>query len=180
MTYLEKLIKERRSIRRFSEREVETEKVTALLEAARWAPSWGNCQCWHFILIKNQEKKEKLSQMLTKKNPATLSVKDAPLVIAVCGESKKSGSYNGQQKTRYKDWLMFDLGLATQNICLTAHDLGLGSVIVGAFDHEAVEDALQIPTGFEVVALLPLGYPDHAPSAPKRKEHSAFVHNEHF
>ncbi len=176
MQSLDEIIRERRSIRRFEKRDVELEKVTALLEAARWAPSWGNSQCWHFIVIQDQEQKERLAETLSKKNPATLTVRDAPVVLAVCGESKKSGYYGGQQITRYHDWLMYDLGLATQNICLTAHSLGLGSVIVGSFDHELAEKVLGVPQGYEVVSLLPLGYPDHAPSAPKRKESASFVH----
>lgn len=180
MSPLDELVRERRSIRRFSLQDVEAEKLTAIFEAARWAPSWGNSQCWHFVVIKELEAKARLSGTLTKKNPATLSVKDAPVVIAVCAELQKSGFYNGQQMTRYKDWQLFDLGLTTQNMCLTAHNLGLGSVIVGAFDHAKVEEILGIPSGHEVVALLPLGYPDHSPSAPKRKETSSLVHHEHF
>ena len=176
MQSLAEIIKERRSVRRFEKREVESEKLTALLEAARWAPSWGNSQCWHIIVIQDREQKERLAETLSKKNPATLSVVDAPVVLAVCGESKKSGYYSGQQITRYQDWLMYDLGLATQNICLTAHSLGLGSVIVGSFDHELAEKMLGITPGVEIVSLLPLGYPAHAPSAPKRKEIGAFVH----
>lgn len=180
MPVLDELIRGRRSIRRFAQQEVEAEKLTAILEAARWAPSWGNTQCWQFIVVRDPGVRERLSRALTPKNPATLSVKDAPLVLALCAESNKSGFYNGQQTTRYRDWLLFDLGLATQNICLAAHNLGLGSVIVGAFDHKAVEDVLRIPEGYEAVALLPLGYPDHSPSAPKRKESSAFVHYDQF
>jgi nitroreductase len=180
MQLLDEIIRDRRSIRRFEKREVESEKLTAILEAARWAPSWGNSQCWQFIVIQDREQKERLAETLTKKNPATLSVLDAPVVFAICGESKKSGYYNGQQITRYQDWLMYDLGLATQNICLTAHSLGLGSVIIGSFNHEMSEKILCIPKGYEIVSLLPLGYPAHAPSAPKRKESKTFVHYGHF
>ncbi len=172
------LVRGRRSIRRFTTREVEAEKLQQLLEAARWAPSWGNSQCWRFIVIKEQGSKEKLSQLLTRKNPATHAVRDAPLVLAVCGRSNISGFYNGQQVTRYGDWLLFDLGLATQNICLTAHNLGLGSVIVGAFDHAAAEEELHLPKGYEIVALIPLGYPDHSPSAPQRKACAELVFDE--
>jgi nitroreductase len=180
MQQLEEIIKNRRSIRRFEKQEVESEKLNMILEAARWAPSWGNSQCWQFIVIQDQEQKEKLKETLTQKNPATLSVQDAPVVFAICGESKKSGYYNGQQITRYQDWLMYDLGLVTQNICLMAHSLGLGTVIVGSFDHEMAEKVLRIPKGYEIVALLPLGYPAHAPSAPKRREVKTFVHYGHF
>jgi nitroreductase len=180
MQQLEEIMRNRRSIRRFEEREVEAEKLTAIFEAARWAPSWGNSQCWQFIVIRDREQKEQLIETLSKKNPATLSVLDAPVVLAICGESKKSGYYNGQQLTRYQDWLMYDLGLATQNICLTAHSLGLGSVIVGSFDHEMAEKILRIPNGYEIVSLLPLGYPAHTPSSPKRKECASFVHYGHF
>jgi nitroreductase len=180
MQQLDEVIRNRRSIRRFEKQEVEAEKLEAILEAARWAPSWGNSQCWHFIIIQDREQKEKLAETLTTKNPASLSVVDAPVVLAICGESKKSGYYNGKQITRYQDWMLYDLGLVTQNICLTAHNLGLGSVIVGSFNHEMVEQVLHIPKGYEVVSLLPLGYPAHSPSAPKRKDIQAFVHYGHF
>jgi len=180
MQQLDEIIRSRRSIRRFENREVEAEKLEAILDAARWAPSWGNTQCWQLIVIQDRDQKQKLAETLSNKNPASLSVVDAPVVLAICGESKKSGFYNGQQITRYQDWLLFDLGLATQNICLTAHSLGLGSVIVGSFNHETVEKVLRIPNGYEIVSLLPLGYPAHFPSAPKRKELRAFVHYGQF
>lgn len=180
MQQVDEAIRDRRSIRRFEKREVETAKLEAILEAARWAPSWGNSQCWEFIVVQDQELKKRLAETLTNKNPASLSVADAPIVLAICAESKKSGYYNGKQITRYQDWFLYDLGLATQNICLTAHYQGLGSVIVGSFNHEMVEEILRIPTGYEIVSLLPLGYPAHSPPAPKRKDIRAFVHYEHF
>ena len=96
MRQLDEVIRNRRSIRRFEKREVEAEKLTAILEAARWAPSWGNSQCWQFIVVQDRDLKEKLAETLSKKNPATLSVLDAPVVVAICGESKKSGYYNFQ------------------------------------------------------------------------------------
>lgn len=180
MQTLEKIIDKRRSIRRFTSQDVEKHTLEALLEAARWAPSWGNSQCWELIVIRDREKKGQLSQILSRKNPATLAVKDAPLVLAICAKSESSGFYNGIQVTRYRDWHLFDLGLATQNICLQAHDLGLGSVIVGAFDHQKAEEILELPEGYEIVALIPIGYPDQNPSAPKRKTVEEFVHYEIF
>jgi nitroreductase len=75
---------------------------------------------------------------------------------------------------------MFDLGLATQNLCLTAHELGLGTVIVGLLDHDKAKSVLHVPDTHEVVVLIPLGYPAKSPSAPKRKEISEFTHYETF
>ena len=58
--------------------------------------------------------------------------------------------------------------------------MGLGSVIVGSFDHKAAEELLQVPSGYELVALIPIGYPDNQPSAPKRRSISEFVHYDRF
>jgi nitroreductase len=177
---LQALIHERRSIRRFEDRKIEPEKLTTIFEAVRWAPSWGNSQCWELIVIEEGKDKEKLAEILSKKNPATLTVRDAPVVLAVCGQTKKAGYYNGVPKTKFADWLMYDLGLATQNLCLTAQSIGLGSVIVGAFDHQMAAEILAIPDGYEIVCLIPLGYPAHSPPAPARRTIAEFVHYRRF
>jgi nitroreductase len=76
--------------------------------------------------------------------------------------------------------MMCDLGLATQNLCLMAHDLGLGTVIVGLFDHERAKQVLNTPDGFELVTLIPVGYPAKVGNAPKRREMSEFTHQNRF
>jgi len=68
------------------------------------------------------------------------------------------------------DWFMFDLGLATQTLCLSAQSQGLGTVIIGLFNHDKVKEILFVPEGYEIVALIPIGYPAQKPSAPRRKE----------
>jgi len=171
---------DRRSIRRFKDDEVEQAKLEIVLETARWAPSWGNTQCCEVVVVRNAELKKKLSGLLSPKNPATLAVERAPVVLAVCGGLNKAGFYSGKALTKFGDWFMYDLGLATQNICLSAHEQGLGTVIVGAFDHDGVARLLEVPENYEVVALLPLGYPDHSPSPPKRKSLDNFIHNDTF
>jgi len=75
---------------------------------------------------------------------------------------------------------MFDLGIAAQTICLTAYNLGLGTVIVGLFDHNKAKDNLHVPEGFEVVALIPMGYPAKDAAPPKRREVRDFTHKEKF
>jgi nitroreductase len=64
---------------------------------------------------------------------------------------------------------MFDTGIAAQTFCLAAHEQGLGTVILGLFDEDKIEEMLQLPEDRELAALIPVGYPDEAPVAPKRK-----------
>ncbi len=170
----------RRSVRRYQSTGIEEDKLQKVLEAARWAPSWANTQCCELVVIKDEEIKKQLAGILSKKNPATIAMEKAPVVIAVCGRLEKSGFYNDKAVTKLGDWFMYDLGLTTQNICLAAHDEGLGTVIVGLFDHDGARDILNVPPTHEVVALVPLGYPDHEPPAPKRKAMEEFVHWEEF
>lgn len=64
---------------------------------------------------------------------------------------------------------MYDAGVASEAFCLAAYEQGIGSVIVGIFDGDAVSALLSIPDDRELVALIPIGYPDEAPTAPRRK-----------
>ena len=75
---------------------------------------------------------------------------------------------------------MFDLGLATQNLCLAAHACGLGTVILGLFDHNQAKTILKVPEGCELVSLIPMGYPAKRPSAPKRRQIEEFAHFDYF
>ena len=70
---------------------------------------------------------------------------------------------------------MFDTGIAMQSLCLAAYGLGLGTVVVGLFDHRKAEEILGVPQNVEVVAMIPLGYPAAEGGAPKRKEPSEFI-----
>ncbi|PLX48622.1 MAG: nitroreductase [Desulfobulbaceae bacterium] len=180
MNDLKDIIKNRRSIRKFQNKEVSTEIINDLLYSAKWSPSWGNSQCWELIIIDDEKQKYNLSQTLTKKNPASLAARNAPIVIAICAQKKKSGYYKGEAITKFNEWFMYDLGLVTQNICLTAHCLGLGTVIIGAFNHNKAKKILKLPANYEIVSLLPVGYPAHSPSPTKRRKISTFVHKNHF
>jgi nitroreductase len=82
--------------------------------------------------------------------------------------------------TKFGDWFMFDLGLATQSLCLTAHSMGLGTVVVGLYEHDKVNAALNLPAEMDNVVLIPLGYPTMVPKATKRKDVDAFVHYDTF
>ena len=174
------VIKERRSIRRYDTREVPEAIVNNLLETLRWTPSWANTQCWEVIRIKDKELREKLAEASFKGNPANKALVEAPVLLAICAKLNTSGFYKGEMTTKFGDWFMFDLGLAAQTLCLSAQSLGLGTVIIGLFDHDKAKKILAVPEGYELVALIPIGYPAHIPSAPKRKEIGEFLHDNAF
>jgi nitroreductase len=133
------------------------------------------------VVVREPDQKQRLRDTLPPKgNPAAGAMTAAPLVLAVCGRSRESGYYKGQATTKFGDWMLFDLGIATENLCLTAHHLGLGTVIVGLFDHDRAARVLQLPDGVEVVVMIPVGFPAKSPSAPKRREITEFVHRERF
>ncbi len=93
---------------------------------------------------------------------------EAPIVLVLCGQLQRAGFYKGQAATKLGDWFLYDLGIATQSVCLTAHALGLGTVVVGLFDQGKAKEALGVPEGYELVTMLPLGYPEKIPAAPKK------------
>ena len=174
------IIKGRRGIRRYKDSEVSKEDLDTILEAIRWSPSWANTQCWEAIVVKNLETKQHIREALSESNPARKALVEAPVLITLCGKLRRSGYYNGKSTTKFGDWCMFDLGICTQSLCLTAHHLNLGTVIVGLFDHDKVKEILNVPEGYEVVALIPLGHPSKEVKAPKRREISEFVHYDRF
>jgi nitroreductase len=177
---LMEVIRGRRSIRKYKPDPVPEEIFQKIMEAVRWAPSWANTQCWEVIVVKNPKIKSELSTALTKTNPALSSMTEAPLVIVLCGKKGVSGFKKGEAVTVKGDWLMFDTGIAMQTFCLTAYSLGLGTVVVGMFDHKKAEEILGLPQNAEVVAMTPLGYPAAESVAPRRKEIAEFVFNDKY
>jgi nitroreductase len=181
MSDLMEIVKGRRSIRKYEEKPVPEASLHQILESVKWSPSWANCQCWEIVVVRDSATKLKLQETFPPAgNPANKSIVQAPIVLALCAKMGVSGYYKDQVTTKFGDWMMYDLGLATQNICLTAHALGLGTVIVGLFNQDKAGKTLNIPDGYELVSLIPLGYPAKSGSAPKRREISEFSHEETF
>jgi nitroreductase len=181
-------IKNRRSIRQYKSDLVDDKTLQAVLEAARWAPSWKNTQCWRFIVVRDSNIKAEIANCLIKSkrgdivvdNGGSTAIKQAPVLIIACAELGKSGLNAGEFATDKGDWYMFDTALAMQNLVLTAHSLGLGTVHLGLFDAKKVSKILGVPEGFCVVSMTPLGYPDQEPRTPPRKELSEIVFQNKF
>ena len=170
MTAVEETIRQRRSVRRFEDREVPRELLLRVLEAARWAPSAMNRQPWHFVVVTAPERRAALVQATEVAGiPLQRHVARAPVLIALCGDERKSG------------WYVHDCCLASENLILAATALGLGTCWIGAFDEGKAASALGLPEGVRVVGLLTLGFPKGQVSdASPRDKLEDMVHWEEF
>jgi nitroreductase len=189
-----KVITDRRSIRRFKQNEVPDEMIRELLDAARLAPSGGNCQPWRFVVIKNQSCKEQLAKVV----PQPFATQ-APLVLVVCvDKNAMSGEYikkrteelfkvrsffappigkydpNDYAKKRLngpkidQSYLNLNVAIAIDHLTLRAVDLGLGICWVMKFDNKKVKEILSLNDRYEPLVLLPIGFPAQKPKPRPR------------
>ena len=159
----------RRSIRKFTEQAVPHDVLEQVIADAAYAPSWKNTQVSRYIAVEGREAIDTLAQTYAPFNARTLST--APLLIAqTCIKNRCGYERDGSFSTDRGDaWQMYDCGIAAQTFCLSAHDHGLGTVIMGIFDRPALEKYLNVPENQELVALIAVGYPAEQPAAPRRK-----------
>lgn len=168
-------IKNRRSVLRFESIQVEDDKVEAILEAGRWAPSWINRQPWSFIVIREQKTKEQLSEAVP--TTFTLGLREAPLCIAVVVNPEEDPYHFAE-----------DGAAATQNMALAAHSLGLNSSWIGVYDlknqknsaESKVKQILDIPKDQRVISLLPIGHIKLDLPKKDRKPLRQVLHQEKF
>ena len=167
-------IKGRRSIRVFKKQDVPDKTIEALIDAARWAPSAGNVRAWEFVIVRKQTVKKKLAKAAR----AQALIEEAPVIIVVCADEKRSSTgYGDRGKTLY---CIQDAAAAAQNILLTAYSLGLGACWVGAFDEAELKEVLNAPEGIRPVAMIPVGYPQEIPSRTDRRPLIQIMHHDTF
>ncbi|MGC8812595.1 MAG: nitroreductase family protein [Candidatus Aenigmatarchaeota archaeon] len=154
-------IRKRRSIRKFQKKEVEEEKLEEILKAAMYSPSAMHRRPWEFVVVRNQEIKEKLA----KATPFCSFIKDAPVVLVIAA---KPGILS-------RFWVE-DCAIAAENIYLEATNQGLGTCfcqIMGGKSvslkdsEEYVREVIKAPKSVRILCLMPIGYPDE-----KKPEHT--------
>ena len=166
-------IKTRRSIRNYKEDQISQEVLREVVELARFAPSWKNTQIARYYVVKDVALKKNIAEncmMDFTFNTKTLT--KAPALVVVAYVEKRSGfERDGSFSTSKEDrWEMFDVGIATQTFCLAANEKGLGTCIMGIFDEAKIAEAISLPEGQKVGAVVAIGYPAEEPQAPARKE----------
>jgi nitroreductase len=168
------VIRTRRSIRSFSNRVVGVETVGRILEAARIAPSAANTQPWHFIVVREADRRAKLAELAA----GQMFIAEAPVVIAACGLK-----YHDRYSWIADHMFLVDVSIAMTQLTLAARAEGLGTCWIGAFDHSGVHALLKVPDTHRVVMLTPLGYPagkDAFAGPGKRKNLAEIVSYETF
>ena len=190
-------IKERRSIRKYSQREVPKSVLLKILEGARWAPSAHNAQPWRFIILTEMEEKKRLAKAMAEKWNKDLikngvsenerkpllktSIErftQAPILIVACVSMEEMDKYPDRTRQRFEHLMATQsLAAAIQNMLLAAHALGLGACWFCAplFCPDVVKKVLRLPSDLEPQALITLGFPAEEPKPPPRKPLSEVV-----
>lgn len=159
------LVKNRYSVRGYQTREVEEEKLNAVLEAARLAPTAANRQPIQIIVVKTKGREEELKRIY----PSDWFVQ-APIVICVC--TIPDEAWVRKDGRNYSD---VDGAIVMDHIVMEAQSLGLGTCWMAAFNLEATREILEVPENVLPLLFTPLGYPDAEPRNPGRKSMEEIV-----
>lgn len=167
-----KIIKERRSVRRYRPDPIPEEALLRVLDAARFSPSGKNLQPWKFIIVRDKALKRHLAEASNRQS----FIAEAPVIVVACGFPDRCYSRMGNYM---KSWPV-DVAIAVEHMILQAQEEGMGTCWIGAFEEEEVKSLLNVPDGVRVLALTPLGYPDENPVPRKRKSLEEIVSYDSF
>jgi len=137
-------IRKRKSVRSYAPTSIPEEALVKILDAARLAPSAGNAQPWHFIIVRDEDKRARIAKGCRYGK----FLAESPVVIVACGDKKASPS-----------WYAIDTAIALEHLVLAATALELGTCWVGSFNQEDIHEMLKLPEKLEVIALMAIGYP---------------------
>ena len=158
---ISKAVKERRSIRIFLKKDIPGEIIDRLIEALIWAPSAGNLQSRKFYFVRDQKLKKQLAE-------AALSqhfISEAPVSIVCCSDARIGLHYGQRGIDLYS---LQDVSASIMAMMLVAHENGLGTCWVGAFNEQEVSNVMELPDYLRPVAIIPVGYPEKIPKPPSR------------
>ena len=160
------VIRGRRSIRDFVDKEIPGNQLKLIVEAGLWAPSGSNLQPREYILVKDKH----LLRAIKLVSPGLYGNPSALLVLCYNKDIAKKGGRLGETMA------LLDVALSAQNIMLMAYALGIGSCPILSFNKTAVKEILDIPEHIELVLMISLGYPKTWPKPPKRKNVEEVLH----
>jgi nitroreductase len=152
------LVRIRQSVRSYQGRPVEPEKLQAIVESVRLAPSASNAQPWTLIIIDEPLLKDKVARATFS---STISFNrfalEAPVIAVLTVETTKVITQIGGW-LKQREFSLIDIGIAAEHLCLQAADVGIGTCMLGWFDENAIKRLLNIPRSTRVGLLITLGY----------------------
>lgn len=164
MTSFMDLVLSRRSVRRYSPRAVEEEKISLCVEAARLAPSASNGQPWRFILVDEPSLREEVARACFGPGAAfNRFAAQAPVLIVLVIEPSTGLNRIGALVKR-RSYPLIDIGIAAEHFCLQAAELGLGACMMGWFGEGRIKKLLGVPAARRIGLVISLGYPDESDS----------------
>ncbi|MEA3495500.1 MAG: nitroreductase family protein [Bacteroidota bacterium] len=152
------LVEKRQSVRKYSSKAIEKEKLEQILESARLSPSACNSQPWHFVVIDNPEIKNSVAKATFNKvvNFNKFVTQAAVIIVIVIEKPTVISEIGGRIKN--KEYPLFDIGIVAEHICLQAEELNIGSCMIGWFDEKKIMKTLNIPNKKTVGLVITLGY----------------------
>ncbi len=164
-----KLISTRQSVRKYDfNRKVERIKIEKCIEAARLAPSACNSQPWSFVVVDDPELSQKVARATFSKIISfNKFAAKAPVIVVIVIEKPKLITQIGEA-LKDREFPLIDMGIAAQHFCLQAHELGLGTCMMGWFDEQQIKNLLHIPEKKRIGLCISLGY--EADNSPLRKK----------
>lgn len=173
MTGIE-LLKDRRSIRKYTDEIVSKEIMDSIMELTKFSPSWCNYQIARYTFITNRDIIDKIMADGIHGfayNAKTLKhAKNVAILSYVQGKSGKLDlSSNEYTTSKSADWEVFDSGIACQTFCLAAHNYGIGTCVMGVIDDTVIGDIIKLPEGETVAAVITYGYPNEEVAPTPRK-----------
>ncbi|HKL93108.1 MAG: nitroreductase family protein [Bacteroidales bacterium] len=152
----QELVKIRQSVRSYVDTPVEKEKIVQCLEAARLSPSANNAQSWKFVVIDRPDLKEAVAECASGMGMNKFT-HQSPVLVAVVLERSNLLSKVGSL-VQNKEYALLDIGMAVNQFCLQAADLGLGTCILGWFNESKVKKLLNVPLVKRIPLLISVGY----------------------
>jgi len=163
-------IKTRRSIRKFKNEPIKREIIAEIIQSAIYAPSWKNTQVTRYIAIDKRNTIDELAKECMGEHNTSILKTSQLLIIATAITGISGFERDGTPTTDRGDgWQMFDCGVSCQTFSLAAHEKNIGTVILGVFDREKLEEYLNLEDDREVIALIACGYYEELPVPPKKK-----------
>lgn len=176
------VFKNRASVRSFAEKEVSEESIDFLLRCAETAPSSGNMQPAEFIIIRNDQMKQRIVECtfigyFSKGGEHQSWIREAPVVIVACANQKRTKARYGETG---KEWSIIDTSAAVENLIVAASGVGLASCWVGGFNEVKLKEHLSIPSFVKPIGVIPIGHPKGNVERKSRLRQEIIRHNEQY